>query len=194
MASRRALVSSALRASSAIRPARPVFALACRAAAAQRIQPLVPRAFVAPRTSRWYSTEDTVPGSKIWEFAEIKKQVEEGKGGKVVIVDVREPRELFQTGKIPGAINIPITSAVQSFHIPEEDFEEMYGFERPPKDAELLFYCKAGVRARAAAGLAKHAGWENVGEYPGSWLDWEAQSGPVEKVESKEDGYSGNSQ
>lgn len=111
-----------------------------------------------------------------------------------MILDVREPRELFQTGKIPGAINIPITSAVQSFHIPEEDFEEMYGFERPPKDAELLFYCKAGVRARAAAGLAKHAGWENVGEYPGSWLDWEAQNGPVEKVESKEDGFLDGSQ
>ncbi|RSL73169.1 hypothetical protein CEP54_000423 [Fusarium duplospermum] len=191
MASRRALVSSALRASSAIRPARPVFALACRAASVQRIQPLVPRASVA---ARWFSTEDTVPGSKIWEFAEIKKQVEEGKEGKVVIVDVREPRELFHTGKIPGAINIPITSAIQSFHISEEDFEDVYGFERPPKDAELLFYCKAGVRARAAAGLAKHAGWENVGEYPGSWLDWEAQNGPVEKVENKEDGYSAKSQ
>lgn len=112
----------------------------------------------------------------------------------VAISDVREPRELFQTGKIPGAINIPITSAVQSFHIPEEDFEEVYGFERPPKDAELLFYCKAGVRARAAAGLAKHAGWEHVGEYPGSWLDWEAQNGPVETVEIKEDGYSVKSQ
>ena len=111
-----------------------------------------------------------------------------------VILDVREPLELFETGKIPGAINIPISSAVQSFHIPEEDFEELYGYERPPKDAELLFYCKAGVRARAAAGLAKHAGWENVGEYPGSWLDWEAQNGPVEKVDSKGDVFSDGSQ
>lgn len=58
----------------------------------------------------------------------------------------------------------------------------MYGFERPPKDAELLFYCKAGVRARTAAHLAKHAGWNNVGEYPGSWLDWEKNRGPVELV------------
>ncbi|KAF7560765.1 hypothetical protein G7046_g3389 [Stylonectria norvegica] len=101
------------------------------------------------------------------------------------LIDVREPYELYDTGKIPGAINIPITSAVQSFHLSEEDFEDMHGFERPPKDAELLFYCKAGVRARAAAGLAKHAGWAHVGDYPGSWLDWEANGGPVEKVEQR---------
>lgn len=96
--------------------------------------------------------------------------------------DVREPAELLETGKIPGAINIPITSAVQSFHISDADFEDMYGFERPDKDKTLVFYCKAGVRARAAAGLAQHAGWENIGEYPGSWLDWETHQGPVEKV------------
>ena len=58
----------------------------------------------------------------------------------------------------------------------------MYGFDRPPKDAHLVFYCKAGVRARAAAGLARHAGWESVGQYPGSWLDWEERKGPVEVV------------
>lgn len=71
---------------------------------------------------------------------------------------------------------------MQSFHLSEADFEDMYGFKQPPKDKELLFYCKAGVRARAAAGLAKHAGWDKVGSYPGSWLDWAKQQGPVEKV------------
>jgi 3-mercaptopyruvate sulfurtransferase SseA len=96
--------------------------------------------------------------------------------------DVREPAELQSTGRIPGAINIPITTAVQSFHISNEDFEEMYGFQRPPKDAHLVFYCKAGVRAKSAAGLAAHAGWESVGEYPGSWLDWEKHNGKVEHV------------
>ncbi|KAL7797175.1 Rhodanese-like domain-containing protein [Trichoderma afarasin] len=133
---------------------------------------------------RWYSGPDNqVPNSRIWGFDEIKKLVE-GKDSKeeVVIVDVREPHELLDTGKIPGAINIPITSAVQSFHISDEDFEDLYGYARPPKDAALLFYCKAGVRARAAAGLAQHAGWASVGEYPGSWLDWDLNKGPVEAV------------
>ncbi|KAL7805962.1 Rhodanese-like protein [Trichoderma aethiopicum] len=140
--------------------------------------------------ARWYSgPESQVPGSRIWGFDEIKALVEKkDPKDKVVIVDVREPHELLDTGKIPGAINIPITSAVQSFHISDEDFEDMYGYARPPKDANLLFYCKAGVRAKAAAGLAQHAGWESVGEYPGSWLDWEANKGPVEVVRGKKGG------
>ncbi|KAM5370560.1 hypothetical protein ACJZ2D_008493 [Fusarium nematophilum] len=188
MASRRALVSSALRAASAARPAKPVFSIASRAA--RRTRPLAPRTFAPCSTAavRWYSSsgDEFVEGSRLWEFEELKKLVEQ-RQGKVVIVDVREPVELFETGKIPGAINIPITSAVQSFHISEEDFEDMYGFERPSKKTELLFYCKAGIRARAAAGLAKQAGWNRVGEYPGSWLDWQAQEGPVEKVRDPEE-------
>lgn len=129
--------------------------------------------------------ESPVPGSRIWTFDEVKTLVQERRedkeGSGVVIVDVREPAELLATGKIPGTINIPIASAVQSFHV-ADDFEAMYSFARPPRDATLLFYCKAGVRARSAASLARHAGWQSVGEYSGSWLDWEARGGPVNKV------------
>ncbi|KAH7022507.1 Rhodanese domain protein [Ilyonectria destructans] len=193
MASRRPLAvsASALRAASvsAFRPATPVFAAAARAyalrpAVKQQSRLLSPAAAAGLR--RWYSVsnDDLESGRHLWKFDELKALVEKNKGkdGEIVIVDVREPVELFETGKIPGAINIPITTAVQSFHISDEDFQEVYGFDRPAKDVELLIYCKAGVRARAAAALARQAGWENVGEYPGSWLDWEAQKGPVEKV------------
>lgn len=62
------------------------------------------------------------------------------------------------------------------------EFEQRHGFRRPPKDARLMLYCKAGVRSKAAAGLARHAGWAAVDEYPGSWNDWEANRGPVERV------------
>lgn len=40
-----------------------------------------------------------------------------------------------------------------------------------------MFYCKAGVRSRFAADLAKRAGYERVGEYRGSWVDWERKGG-----------------
>lgn len=141
--------------------------------------------------SRHYSggsSENVLPGSRIWSFGDVKKLVDRGgeSASKVVIVDVREPGEIQSTGKIPGAINIPITSAAQSFHVPEADFEHVFGFERPSRDSTLLFYCKAGVRAKSAAGLAKHAGYESVAEYPGSWLEWEANGGPVERIKAGE--------
>ena len=96
---------------------------------------------------------------------------------------MREPHELKATGKIPTAINIPIQSAPFSFHLSRDEFEQRHGFEPPPKNAELVLYCKAGVRSRAAAAQARDAGWTNVGEYPGSWNDWQAKNGPTEPVD-----------
>lgn len=48
-----------------------------------------------------------------------------------------------------------------------------------------MFYCKAGVRARAAARLAVQAGYDpdRVGVYDGSWLDWVKRGGKVAKYE-----------
>jgi rhodanese-related sulfurtransferase len=94
---------------------------------------------------------------------------------------VREPGELQETGRIPGAINIPIKTAPDSFHILDDEFEDRFGFPRPDRDAEVLFYCRSGVRSRAAAGLARDAGWTNTSEYPGSWLDWSGRGGKVER-------------
>jgi rhodanese-related sulfurtransferase len=45
----------------------------------------------------------------------------------------------------------------------------------------VVFYCKAGVRSRGAAGIARDAGWTKVGEYPGSWMDWFEKNGKVER-------------
>ena len=84
------------------------------------------------------------------------------------------------TGRIPGSINIPISSAPDAFFLPEEEFADRFGMDRPARADELVFYCKAGVRSRAAARLAKEAGWTNVGEYPGSWMDWVEKGGKVE--------------
>lgn len=45
----------------------------------------------------------------------------------------------------------------------------------------MVFYCKAGVRSRAAAGLAREAGWKNTGEYRGAWSEWFEKGGKVER-------------
>jgi rhodanese-related sulfurtransferase len=97
-----------------------------------------------------------------------------------ILIDTREPAELQATGTIPGSLNIPVTSQPDAFFVTAEEFEDRFGFERPGKEQEVVFYCKAGVRSRAAAELARQAGWKSVGEYPGSWLDWEGNGGARE--------------
>lgn len=94
-----------------------------------------------------------------------------------ILVDSREAAELRATGTIPGSLNIPVKSKPDSFFITAEEFEDRFGFERPSKDQEVVFYCKSGVRSRAAAELARQAGWQNVAEYQGSWLDWDKNGG-----------------
>ncbi len=46
---------------------------------------------------------------------------------------------------------------------------------------EVIFYCKAGVRSRAAARMARE--WEGlrVGQYEEGWLGWEGKGGKVER-------------
>jgi len=95
-------------------------------------------------------------------------------------IDVREPSE-YEAGFIPGAINIPVKSQPDAMFLPEEEFEDRFGFSKPAMDKELVFYCKAGVRSSAAAQLAKQVGYENIAEYKGSWMDWERNGGESSK-------------
>jgi rhodanese-related sulfurtransferase len=55
---------------------------------------------------------------------ELKKKLETG---KLVLVDVREPSEIKESGAIPGAI-----------HIPMAQIEKRMG--ELPKNAEIVFY------------------------------------------------------
>ncbi|KAI1422299.1 Rhodanese-like domain-containing protein [Xylaria sp. FL1777] len=128
---------------------------------------------------RWSTTSPT--GSKMWTFEEVQSLTTSPTTPKPTLIDVREPGELQSTGRIPGSINIPITTSPDSFHITADEFEDRFGFARPEKGAEVVFYCKAGVRSRAAAGIAREAGWTDIGEFPGSWIEWSGKGGAVER-------------
>ncbi|KAF2837199.1 Rhodanese-like protein [Patellaria atrata CBS 101060] len=127
---------------------------------------------------RWHSAPPT--GSKVYDFEEISGIVEEGGEGKErVLVDVREPHELEQ-GRIPTAHNLPLQTHPDAIFLPAEEFEAQFGFPKPRAEQEIVFYCKAGVRSSAAAQLALRAGYQKVGEYRGSWLDWQRKGGEIE--------------
>lgn len=76
---------------------------------------------------------------------------------------------------------MPISSQPDAIFLPEEEFEDRFGFSKPAVDKEVIFYCKSGVRSSAAAQLAQQHGYKNVAEYRGSWLDWTKQGGETAK-------------
>ena len=65
-----------------------------------------------------------MPAKRI-PIPELKKKLDTNK--TVMVVDVREPKEIMETGAIPGAI-----------HIPMGQIEKRIG--KLPKNAEIVFY------------------------------------------------------
>ena len=97
-----------------------------------------------------------VPHPKAYTYEDIHDLTTKPQSDRILI-DVREPSELLQTGRIPTAKSVPISSAPDAFFMAEEDFEEKFGFPRPTEKDEVIFYCKSGVRSRQAALLAGQA-------------------------------------
>ena len=46
---------------------------------------------------------------------------------------------------------------------------------------EVIFYCKAGVRSRAAARMAREWVGIRAGDMKGGWMEWEKNGGKVER-------------
>lgn len=61
---------------------------------------------------------------------------------------------------------------------------EVVGGEEGREVREVVFYCKAGVRSKAAMRMASgEGGWDgvSVGHWGGGWDEWEKKGGEVER-------------
>lgn len=89
-----------------------------------------------------------------------------------IYIDVREFDEVHETGKIPKSRVIPLSELRTAFDLSEADFQEKYGFSKPPKNTDIVLYCRSGRRSRTAAKWMTSMGFSDVKRYAGSWLDW----------------------
>ena len=79
-----------------------------------------------------------------------------------IIIDVRTEDE-FESGKIPGALNIDIYKG-QGF---------VYQVEELDKSKNFYVYCAAGVRSANACGVMQQLGFENVFNLGGGFSNWD---------------------
>uniref|UniRef100_A0A182X3L5 Rhodanese domain-containing protein n=1 Tax=Anopheles quadriannulatus TaxID=34691 RepID=A0A182X3L5_ANOQN len=65
-----------------------------------------------------------------------------------LLIDVRNPDELADTGKIPTSINIPLDKVKQAFgpETSDEAFAQQYGVPKPGLDHYLILSCRTGRR------------------------------------------------
>jgi rhodanese-related sulfurtransferase len=99
---------------------------------------------------------------------------EYGKGG-VVLVDLRDPRELDREGKIPGAFHC--TRGMLEFWI---DPESPYAKPVFAEDKRFIFFCAGGWRSALAAKTAQEMGLANVAHIEGGFSAWKQAGGPAD--------------
>jgi thiosulfate/3-mercaptopyruvate sulfurtransferase len=102
------------------------------------------------------------------------------------LVDCRSPAEYRgelgrgeKTGRIPGAVNLPVGRLMEGqHHVWRSDAELRALFQEAGvgPDREVLTYCNAGVSASIGLLGAKLLGYPRARNYAGSWYDWEHDS------------------
>lgn len=93
----------------------------------------------------------------------------------VVLVDLRDPRELEREGRIPGAFHCP--RGMLEFWI---DPESPYHKPVFAADKRFVFFCAGGWRSALAARTAKDMGLTPVAHIGGGFAAWRDAGGPVE--------------
>ena len=93
----------------------------------------------------------------------------------VVLVDLRDPRELEREGRVPGAFHCP--RGMLEFWI---DPESPYHKEKFAEDKKFVFFCAAGWRSALSAKAAQDMGLKPVAHVLGGFKGWKEAGGPVE--------------
>jgi rhodanese-related sulfurtransferase len=104
----------------------------------------------------------------------------DGANADVVIVDIRDPREIERDGKIPGAFSC--TRGMLEFWI---DPQSPYAKPIFQQDKKFIFHCAGGLRSALAAKTAKDMGLKPVAHLGGGFAAWRDAGGAVEKWEPK---------
>lgn len=98
----------------------------------------------------------------------------------VLLVDLRDIRELQREGKISGAVHIP-RGMLEFWIDPDSPYYKSY-FDHA---SEIIFYCNKGWRSALASYAVQEMGVEHIAHMSGGFGRWVADIGAVESVEKK---------
>jgi rhodanese-related sulfurtransferase len=98
----------------------------------------------------------------------------------VLLVDLRDIRELQRDGRIPGALHAP--RGMLEFWVDPESpyYKEIFGSGK-----KFVFFCAGGLRSALAAQTVQNMGLEPVCHIEGGFRAWKEGGGPVEMEKPK---------
>lgn len=95
----------------------------------------------------------------------------------VLLIDLRDIRELQRDGTIPGAMHVP--RGMLEFWI---DPESMYYRKEFEQADSVILYCNKGARSALAAQSLQSMGVEAVAHMAGGFERWQSDIGRVEAL------------
>jgi rhodanese-related sulfurtransferase len=98
----------------------------------------------------------------------------------ILIVDLRDPREIEREGRIPGAFHCP--RGMLEFWL---DPASPYAKPAFQQDKKFVFHCASGWRSALAAKTAQDMGLKPVAHLDGGFGAWREAGGPIERVEPR---------
>lgn len=128
-------------------------------------------------TSRIGFKELIAKAEEAIETISAEEAIKKAEDPNVVIVDLRDIRELTREGKIPGAFHMP--RGMLEFWI---DPESPYYKPIFSEDKQFVFHCNKGWRSALATATAKMMGLENTCHIAGGYTAWLEAGGPTEEV------------
>ncbi|HHV20076.1 MAG TPA: rhodanese-like domain-containing protein [Propionibacterium sp.] len=99
---------------------------------------------------------------------------------RILLVDIRDPRELEREGVIPGAFRAP--RGMLEFWV---DPESPYFKPALDDGRRLVLYCGSGWRSALAARSLKEMGRTDVAHLEGGFSAWKRAGRPVEPAPGK---------
>uniref|UniRef100_A0A6P7GYH7 Rhodanese domain-containing protein CG4456-like n=1 Tax=Diabrotica virgifera virgifera TaxID=50390 RepID=A0A6P7GYH7_DIAVI len=111
---------------------------------------------------------------KVVTYSDMKRLVNDR---NALIIDVREVKEVKETGLIENSINIPLSLLRSALTSPKNEFKRTYQREAPNENTLLVFTCKSGNRALKALHEAESLGFKKCRYYKGSWNEWSQKKG-----------------
>ena len=97
-----------------------------------------------------------------------------------LVIDLRDVRELWREGKIPGALHAP--RGMLEFWV---DPDSPYYREDFDTSKDWVLYCAIGWRSALAADTLQNMGFENVCHIGGGFQAWQEAEKEIETVEKR---------
>ena len=129
-----------------------------------------------PITKAWDLVEEAKRQLDNLSPAQLKSEIE---AGSTVVVDIRDFRELYPKGKIPGAVHAP--RGMLEFWV--DPSSEYYRDVFEPEKRYVL-YCAAGGRSALAAKAMKDMGYPDVAHLEEGFAGWLDAGYDVEDVKA----------